>query len=333
MSKHSEYEFKINTTYLRTAPSEFPDREKNPEEGKCNNFNDRKNGGVPTWIMEHHTVSDLSRSLEIFLKGAASPHYMITPDGTVYHMVPDANRAYHAGPGSLKSASKFNSTIPDELLRGTSKEGELGKGTGDMNSWSIGIENVNDAVTPFPLEQTVANIYLHEMLVTEHGISPKNLISHADWAPGRKIDPSPYYDWRALATASEKYEDIEHNFGVYPTQVTLKSDPEIIVSYDKTGSKEDIGHMQTQLAELGYSCLKADGENLGVYDVQTQAAAFSFTIRFMNEIITGDESLVKLWNVCCNDKVDQTDARGIISTWTQNHDVVISEVLDLYGEI
>ena len=330
MSKTSKYQLTIKDTYLRTEESKSPDREKDPQEGRCNNFNDRKNGGTPTWIMEHHTVADFSKSLDIFLKGAASPHYMISLDGAVYRMVPDVNRAYHAGAGSLKFGSKLHSTIADELLRGNNKEGEVGKGTGDMNSWSIGIENVNDAVSPFTREQTLANIYLHEKLVTEHGINPKNLISHADWAPGRKIDPSPYYDWRALATAAEKYEDIEHNFGVYPTDLDLKVAPEVVVSYKKPAKGEDVGQVQKQLEELGYPVLEAGDANLGSYDQRTQAAVFSFTIRYMNETITGDEDLVKLWDICCNDKLDQTDARGILASWTTNHDIVIGEVLDLY---
>lgn len=330
MSKSTEYELKIDTTYLRNTESSSPDREKDPQEGKCNNFNDRKNGGTPTWIMEHHTVGDFSNSLGTFLKGAVSPHYMISLDGTVYPMVPDANRAYHAGPGALKYGSKYHSTIADELLRGNNKEGEIGKGAGDMNSWSIGIENVNDAVTPFTHEQTLANIYLHEKLVIEHGINPKNLITHAEWAPGRKIDPSPYYDWRALATAAEKYDDVELNFGVYPTEVALKSYPETVVSYKKQAAKEDVEFVQRQLEELGFSVLASDEQNLGVFDQKTQSCIFSFTIRYLNEAIAANEELVKLWNICCDDKLDQTDARGTIGAWTENHDIVMGEVLNLY---
>ena len=327
-SKTSEYELKINTTYLRTTDSQYPDREKDPQEGKCNNFNDRKNGGVPTWIMEHHTVADLPRSLDIFLNGGVSPHYMIDEDGNVYHMVSDYNRAYHAGAGLLKYGSKYNNSVEDKLLRGSNKEGELGKGSGDMNSWSIGIENVNDAVSPFTFEQTRANIYLHEKLVNELGINPKNLLGHADWAPGRKIDPSPYYDWRALATAAERYGDIEHNFGVYPTNTILKKDAEVIASYKKSVAKEDVEHIQKQLEELGYSVIVPNEENLGIYDQKTQNAAFSFTIRYLNEMITSSDELIKLWNICCDSNANQIDATGTIGSWTTNHDTVMGEVLD-----
>ena len=321
--KNSEYELTINEQYLRTSASKFPDREYDPEEGKCNNFNDRQNDGVPTWIMEHHTVANLQRSLDIFLKGAVSPHYMIDTDGTVYHMVLDANRAYHAGSGSIKYGSKYNNnSVPDDLLRG--------KGSGDMNSWSIGIENVNNAVSPFTAEQTLANIYLHEKLVTEHKMDSKNLLSHADWVPGRKIDPSPYYDWKALATASEK-DCIEHNFGVYPTQAINKNNTDIIVSYKKQAEKGKIEDIQGRLEELGYSVLMPNQENLGLYDAKTQNAAFSFTIRYMNEMITSNNDLVALWETCCsNDKTDQTDARGILSSWTANHDNIIGDVLEQY---
>ncbi len=119
------------------------------------------------------------------------------------------------------------------------------------------------AVSPFTPEQVKANVYLHEKLVTDHNLNPKNILGHAEWAPGRKIDPSPYYDWRALATAADKYEDVDHNFGLYPTDVTLKGDPEVVASYKQTASSADVEQIQKQLEELGYSVLSPDEENLG----------------------------------------------------------------------
>ena len=331
MSKSTEYQLTFNTTYLRTEPSSTVDREFSKVEGKCNNFNDRKNGGTPTWIMELHSVYDLQGSMKLYLDGGVSTHYMIDKDGTVYHIVPDVNRAYFAGMGSLKYGSKYNSTISDDKLKGSNREGELGKGSGDMNSWALGIMNVNDAVSTFTPEQVKANVYLHEKLVTDHNLNPKNILGHAEWAPGRKIDPSPYYDWRALATAADKYEDVDHNFGLYPTDVTLKGDPEVVASYKQTASSADVEQIQKQLEELGYSVLSPDEENLGNYDQKTQNAVFSFSIRYLNEAITGNDGLLKLWNICCDDKADQTDARGILSEWTENHEVVMGDILHQYG--
>ena len=257
---------------------------------------------------------------------------MIAEDGTIYHMVPDANRAYHAGMGSLKYGSKYNSTVPDDKLKGTSSEGVLGQGKEDINSWSIGIENVNDAVSPFTPEQIKASIYLHEKLVNEHELDPRKIISHAEWAPGRKIDPSPYYYWRDLATAS-KVDGIEHNFGLYPTDITLKEEPEVIASYrQQSAPRPEVEHIQRQLEELGYPVLTADEGNLDDYDKKTQGAVFSFTIRYLNEAIVGNGSLLSLWNVCCDDRADQTEARGRLSEWTTNHDTVMGDILDQYGE-
>lgn len=331
MSKH-QYELKINTRYLRTEDSNSVNREQDPVEGKCNNFNDRKEDGKPTWIIEHHTVSNFDRSVNIFLKGSASTHYMIAQDGEVFQFVADEKRAYHAGPGALKFNSKLNNNyVTEETLKGRNKDSELGKGSGDMNSWSIGIENVNSAFEPFTEVQTQANIHLHEKLINEFGINPKNLLSHAEWALGRKVDPSPYYNWKALANAS-KLEGIDHNFGVY-SDISQTKDSEIVASYLNKDSKEDIQQIQTQLTELGYAVLEPDDANLGIYDQKTRDGAYAFTIHYMNESIINNHEKLGLWNLV-DYKVSEVKemARNEIAIWTTNHHDILGDILHLMGD-
>lgn len=103
-----------------------------------------------------------------------SAHYVIGTCGTLWHLVKQEDRAWHAGAGAWQ-------------------------GLTDINSRSIGIELVNSGAHPFPEPQ----MRKLEMLMTEimehWRIPPENVIGHSDMAPERKEDPGPHFDWRRLA--------------------------------------------------------------------------------------------------------------------------------------
>ena len=105
-----------------------------------------------------------------------SAHYLIAADGTLYQLVDEAERAWHAGAGEWC-------------------------GRGDVNSRSIGIEIDNDGCAPF----TAAAMETLETLLGEvlarHGLGPEAVIGHEHMAPGRKVDPGPKFDWARLARA------------------------------------------------------------------------------------------------------------------------------------
>lgn len=110
--------------------------------------------------------------------GRISPHYMIDRDGTRYRFVAESHRAWHAG----KS---------------------FWRGETDINSISIGIELVNEGAAggypPYPPGQIESLIDLCRDIAARHGIAPEGILGHSDVAPGRKDDPGPQLDWRALA--------------------------------------------------------------------------------------------------------------------------------------
>lgn len=103
-----------------------------------------------------------------------SCHYVVGEAGELCRLVPDDRRAWHAGAG---------------------RWGDIG----DVNSRSLGIELSNDAASPFPAPQMKALAALLADLMARHCIPPEAIIGHSDCAPGRKIDPGPRFDWRALA--------------------------------------------------------------------------------------------------------------------------------------
>jgi N-acetylmuramoyl-L-alanine amidase len=109
-----------------------------------------------------------------------SAHFLIDEDGTLYCLVDERARAWHAG---------------ESFWRGNS----------DINDRSIGVELVNPGhefgYRAFPEPQMETLITLAQDLVTRHPIPPRNVVGHSDVAPSRKQDPGELFDWRRLAAA------------------------------------------------------------------------------------------------------------------------------------
>jgi N-acetylmuramoyl-L-alanine amidase len=109
-----------------------------------------------------------------------SSHYLIDEDGTLWRLVPEARRAFHAGVSCW--------------------QGEL-----NLNYLSIGIEIVNPGhewgYRPFPEPQMAAVELLCRDILSRHPIPPYRIVGHSDIAPERKADPGELFDWRRLAAA------------------------------------------------------------------------------------------------------------------------------------
>lgn len=103
-----------------------------------------------------------------------SAHYLIGADGTVWQMVDEAMRAWHAGTG------QWGDVV-------------------DVNSRSIGIELDNLGTHPFSEPQMQALESLLAGVVARWTIPPERVIGHSDMAPERKCDPGPRFDWQRLA--------------------------------------------------------------------------------------------------------------------------------------
>ncbi len=147
-------------------------------------------------IVLHYTVSDNERSIKTLTTGNVSAHYLVldNDDDKIYNLVPESERAWHAGDGGFSGRTILNDT-------------------------SIGIEIVNAGIKPeyrdalkngnmdyHPYEHYVAFDELQikkvsqlvQDIATRYDISPKNIIGHADMAPSRKIDPGAKFPWERL---------------------------------------------------------------------------------------------------------------------------------------
>jgi N-acetylmuramoyl-L-alanine amidase len=108
-----------------------------------------------------------------------SCHWLIDEDGTVYRLVDEERRAWHAGVS-------------------------FWAGERDINSRSIGIELVNPGhewgYRPFPPSQMAALAALATGILARHAIPPTRILGHSDVAPARKQDPGELFDWAWLAS-------------------------------------------------------------------------------------------------------------------------------------
>ncbi len=145
------------------------------------NHGPRRRGGAIDMLVLHYTGM---KTAEDALARMCDPgvhvsaHYCVDEDGTVYRLVDEARRAWHAGESSWA-------------------------GERDVNSRSIGIELVNPGhefgYRAYPEAQMSALVDLARDVVTRHAIAPARVLGHSDVAPRRKQDPGELFDWARLA--------------------------------------------------------------------------------------------------------------------------------------
>jgi N-acetyl-anhydromuramyl-L-alanine amidase AmpD len=192
-----------------------------------------------------------------------------------------------------------------------------------MNSWSYGVENVNNAITPFPDDQIRRTIQVMDSLVRDtEGFDPRYVIAHSDWAPGRKLDPGPYFPWQTLAKASELYPDVtSHNFGVY-SFIPRAAAPRVVVSALQDSDPAEIIRVQEGLRRLGYAIPVT-----GVLDEITLDGIFSFKIHFQNQVVIAQHE--QCWLDIVGD-VDARRNRQVIAQWTTDDQLVLEDVIRQY---
>ena len=109
-----------------------------------------------------------------------SSHYLVEEDGTVWRLVDELQRAFHAGASCWQ-------------------------GQPNLNLASIGVEIVNPGhewgYRPFPEAQMAAVEALCRAILSRHPIPPDRVVGHSDIAPDRKTDPGELFDWPRLARA------------------------------------------------------------------------------------------------------------------------------------
>lgn len=155
------------------------------------NHGPRAEGTPIDMLVLHYTgMETMVEALDRLCDEAAqvSAHWLIDEDGTVYRLVDEDRRAWHAGVAAWR-------------------------GETDVNGRSIGIELVNPGhefgYRPFPEAQMAALIDLATGILSRHPIPARNVVGHSDVAPSRKEDPGELFDWARLAA---------HRIGLWPAE-------------------------------------------------------------------------------------------------------------------
>ncbi len=159
---------------------------------KSYNFNSRKNSKIKFIILHYTALKNANEAIKFLCckKNCVSCHYLISQDGSIYNLVTDSKRAWHAG------VSKWN-------------EEE------DLNSQSIGIEldfSYKYKNNFYSKKMLISLKHLIIFLKKKYKIKSKNILGHSDIAPFRKKDPGPNFPWKLFG---------HKNLIFYPEKKTL----------------------------------------------------------------------------------------------------------------
>ncbi len=198
------------------------------------------------FLILHYTAGGFQGSLKMLTEGAVSSHYLVDENPpTIYQLVDDSRRAYHAGVSSWKGATALNAS-------------------------SIGIEIVNRGYREtaegriyyeFPQPQIDAVVALVKKIVAEHKILPERVIGHSDIAPGRKPDPGPRFPWKQLA---------KEGLILWPDEAEVARRLPAFVA-----QVPDVAWFQDNLAKHGFAV-----PNNGMLDAPTRSAIGAFQMKY-----------------------------------------------------
>ncbi|CFQ62423.1 N-acetylmuramoyl-L-alanine amidase [Yersinia alsatica] len=212
------------------------------------------------FLVLHYTAIDDAESLKVLTQGQVSAHYLVkthpdTLDGkpVVLQLVPESQRAWHAGVSYWHGRSSLNDT-------------------------SIGIEIVNKGFTEkmlgrewYPYNESQIKLIerLTKDIVERYNIDPTDVVAHSDIAPLRKSDPGPLFPWQRLALLG---------IGAWPDDAT-------VTKYIDGRNKRDMASVsviQQALARYGYQIPQS-----GELDDETKQVIKAFQMHFRAQDFSG----------------------------------------------
>ena len=149
---------------------------------KSPNYNSRNNSKIQLIIIHYTALKNTLDAVSYLCnkEKKVSSHYLISQNGTVYNLVEDKFRAWHAGQGFWHDIT-------------------------DINSVSIGIEldyNPHGNNNRFSLKMMSSLKELLNKLKKKYKINKKNILAHSDVAPFRKKDPGKNFPWKSLTKSN-----------------------------------------------------------------------------------------------------------------------------------
>ncbi|VAV87785.1 FIG001385: N-acetylmuramoyl-L-alanine amidase [hydrothermal vent metagenome] len=141
---------------------------------------DARSAAISMLVLHYTGMQSAEAALQRLCDTTAkvSAHYLVDETAEVFLLVPEEQRAWHAGIAYWR-------------------------GETDINNISIGIEIVNGGhdfgLPAFADAQINAVIRLCQQLQQHYHIQPANIVGHNEIAPARKLDPGEKFPWAKLA--------------------------------------------------------------------------------------------------------------------------------------
>ena len=200
------------------------------------------------FLVLHFTSAPLAESLQILTQQEVSAHYLLSDESppVVYQLVPEQQRAWHAGDSAWGPY-------------------------GQLNASSIGVEIVNPGAVvlasgervfaPYPAAQIDLLIGLLQGITQRHQIRPDRVLGHSDIAPQRKLDPGPAFPWPRLAAVG----------------LLRWPDPAVVAALQPVyaAAPPSVAWLQQALARIGYSVPAS-----GALDPPTQRVLAAFQMKY-----------------------------------------------------
>ena len=148
---------------------------------KSPNYNSRNNSKIQLIIIHYTALDNTLDAISHLCKKEkkVSSHYLISQNGSVFNLVNDKFRAWHAGQA-------------------------FWHGITDINSISIGIEldyNPNGKNNKFSFKMIYSLKKLIHKLQKNYKINKNSILAHSDIAPFRKKDPGEHFPWKSLSSS------------------------------------------------------------------------------------------------------------------------------------
>ncbi|OLF54601.1 N-acetylmuramoyl-L-alanine amidase [Pseudomonas chlororaphis] len=224
------------------------------------------------FLVLHYTALDQQQSLEVLTQSdLVSANYLIADQPQSHkglpialQLVDDHDRAWHAGVSQWKNRSNLNDTSLGIEIVNAGWDKDTGKLLGE----------------PYNERQIELLISLSRDLIEKYDIQPTDVVGHSDIAPGRKIDPGPFFPWQRLAEAGIGAWPDEQLTNDYLARFELA--PPTMLQVAKALEVYGYGYLDEQMDDVvrAFQMRFHPQSVTGVVDIKTAAILFSLVDKY-----------------------------------------------------
>jgi len=138
-------------------------------------FDERKSKRIDALVI-HCCAYNANDMIEVMKERNVSSHYIIEENGSIFQLVSEKKRAWHAGLSNWR-------------------------GRDNLNHYSIGIELQSSSMgqESYSKKQLNSLAILAKQIISHYQIPLYNVVAHSDIAPTRKPDPGTAFPWKYMA--------------------------------------------------------------------------------------------------------------------------------------